>query len=74
MDPLLPEALKMCIDAGQASTSMIQRRLSIGYPRAGKIIDQMTEMGYISAADGAKPRNVYITLTEYYQIFGDKYE
>ena len=53
---------------------MIQRRLSIGYPRAGKIIDQMTEMGYISAADGAKPRNVYITLTEYYQIFGDKYE
>lgn len=74
MDPLLPEALKMCIDAGQASTSMIQRRLSIGYPRAGKIIDQMTEMGYISAADGAKPRNVYITLEEYYQIFGDKYE
>lgn len=74
MDPLLPEALKICIDAGQASTSMIQRRLSIGYPRAGKIIDQMTEMGYISAADGAKPRNVYITLEEYYQIFGDKYE
>lgn len=74
MDPLLPEALKICIDAGQASTSMIQRRLSIGYPRAGKIIDQMTEMGYISAADGAKPRNVYISLEEYYQIFGDKYE
>lgn len=74
MDPLLPDALKICIDAGQASTSMIQRRLSIGYPRAGKIIDQMTEMGYISAADGAKPRNVYITLEEYYQIFGDKYE
>lgn len=74
MDPLLPEALKMCIDSGQASTSMIQRRLSIGYPRAGKIIDQMTEMGYISAADGAKPRNVYITLEEYYQIFGDNYE
>lgn len=74
MDPLLPEALKMCIDSGQASTSMIQRRLSIGYPRAGKIIDQMTEMGYISAADGAKPRNVYITLEEYYQIFGDSYE
>lgn len=74
MDALLPEALKICIDAGQASTSMIQRRLSIGYPRAGKIIDQMTEMGYISAADGAKPRNVYISLEEYYQIFGDKYE
>ncbi len=74
MDPLLPEALKMCIDSGQASTSMIQRRLSIGYPRAGKIIDQMTEMGYISAADGAKPRSVYISLEEFYQIFGDNYE
>ena len=74
IDPLLPEALKMVIDSGQASTSMIQRRLSIGYPRAGKIIDQMTNMGYISAADGAKPRNVYITLEEFYQIFGDNYD
>ncbi len=74
MDPLLPEALKICIDAGQASVSMIQRRLSIGYPRAGKIVDQMTEMGYISVADGAKPRNVYITLEEFYQIFGDNYD
>lgn len=74
MDPLLPEALKMVIDSGQASTSMIQRRLSIGYPRAGKIIDQMTNMGYISAADGAKPRNVYITIEEFYQIFGDNYD
>lgn len=74
MDPLLPEALKLVIDSGQASTSMIQRRLSLGYPRAGKIIDQMTNMGYISAADGAKPRNVYITLEEFYQIFGDNYD
>ncbi len=74
MDPLLPDALKICIDAGQASVSMIQRRLAIGYPRAGKIVDQMTEMGYISVADGAKPRNVYITLEEYYQIFGENYE
>lgn len=74
MDPLLPEALKICIDAGQASVSMIQRRLSIGYPRAGKIVDQMTEMGYISVADGAKPRNIYITLEEFYQIFGDNYD
>lgn len=74
MDPLLPEALKICIDSNQASGSMIQRRLSIGYPRAGKIIDQMTQYGYISAADGAKPRKVYITLEEYYKIFGDQYD
>lgn len=74
MDPLLPEALKICIDSNQASGSMIQRRLSIGFPRAGKIIDQMTAFGYISAADGAKPRKVYITLEEYYKIFGDQYD
>lgn len=74
MDPLLPEALKICIDSNQASGSMIQRRLSIGYPRAGKIIDQMTAFGYISAADGAKPRKVYITLEEYYKIFGNNYD
>lgn len=74
MDPLLPEALKICIDSNQASGSMIQRRLSIGFPRAGKIIDQMTAFGYISPADGAKPRKVYITLEEYYKIFGDQYD
>ncbi len=74
MDPLLPEALKICIDSNQASGSMIQRRLSIGFPRAGKIIDQMTAFGYISAADGAKPRKVYITLEEYYKIFGNNYD
>lgn len=74
MDPLLPQALKMCIDSNQASGSMIQRRLSIGFARAGRIIDQMTSFGYISAADGAKPRKVYITLEEYYNIFGHDYD
>ena len=74
MDPLLPEALKIFIDSNQASGAMLQRRLSIGFPRAGKILDQMTEFGYISPADGAKPRKVYITLEEYYKIFGDQYD
>lgn len=74
MDPLLPEALKIFIDSNQASGAMLQRRLSIGFPRAGKILDQMTEFGYISPADGAKPRKVYVTLEEYYKIFGDQYD
>ena len=74
MDPLLPQALKMCIDSNQASGSMIQRRFSIGFNRAGRIIDQMTAFGYISAADGAKPRKIYITLEEYYKIFGHDYD
>ena len=74
MDPLLPQALKICIDNGVASTTMVQRKLSIGYPRAARIIDQMEERGYISSAEGAKQRSVYITIEEFYQIFGDTYE
>lgn len=74
MDPLLPQALKICIDNGVASTTMVQRKLSIGYPRAARIIDQMEERGYISSAEGSKQRSVYTTIEEYYEIFGDNYD
>ncbi len=74
MDPLLPQALKICIDVGVASTTMVQRKLSIGYPRAARIIDQMEERGYISSAEGSKQRSVYTTIEEYYEIFGDNYD
>lgn len=73
-DELLPHALKICIDNGVASTTMVQRKLSIGYPRAARLIDQMEERGYISSADGAKQRSVYITIEEFYSIFGDIYD
>ncbi len=74
VDPLLPQALKICIDNGVASTTMVQRKLSIGYPRAARIVDQMEERGYISSAEGAKQRSVYITIDEFYSIFGDIYD
>ncbi len=74
VDPLLPNALKICIDNGVASTTMVQRKLSIGYPRAARIIDQMEERGYISAAEGSKQRSVYISIEEFYAIFGDIYD
>ncbi len=74
MDPLLPQALKICIDVGVASTTMVQRKLSIGYPRAARIIDQMEERGYISSAEGSKQRTVYTSIEEFYEIFGDTYE
>lgn len=75
VDPMLPEALKMGIDAGQISGSWIQRKLSLGWPRAAKIIDQLADMGYISPSDGTnKPRSIYITLEEFYSIFGDDYK
>jgi len=74
VDPLLPQALKICIDNGVASTTMVQRKLSIGYPRAARIVDQMEERGYIASADGSKQRAVYISIEEYYSIFGDIYD
>ncbi len=74
VDPLLPQALKICIDNGVASTTMVQRKLSIGYPRAARIVDQMEERGYIASAEGSKQRAVYISIEEYYTIFGDIYD
>ncbi len=74
VDPLLPQALKICIDNGVASTTMVQRKLAIGYPRAARIVDQMEERGYISSAEGSKQRSVYITIDEFYSIFGDIYD
>ena len=52
-DPLMPQALRCVIENGQASISMLQRRLVIGYPRAARIIDQMQDHNFISAQDWA---------------------
>ncbi len=71
LDPMLPQALKMFIETGQASISVIQRRFLVGYPRAARIVDQMERAGYISASDGSKPRSVFITMEEFNNIFGD---
>ncbi len=71
MDELLPQALKVSIECGQASATMIRRKFAIGYPRAARIIDQMEAAGYISSADGAKGRSVYTTEEEFRELFGD---
>lgn len=72
-DPLLPRALLDFIQAGEGSASMIQRRHSIGYVRAGRIIDQMENAGFISPKDPAKQmRSVLISLEKYNEIFGDE--
>lgn len=63
-DELLNEALKIIIESNQASTSLIQRKLRIGYNRAARIIEQMEEKGYISQRDGSKPRNILISKEE----------
>jgi S-DNA-T family DNA segregation ATPase FtsK/SpoIIIE len=60
IDGLLTEAVKIVAEAGQASTSLLQRRLRVGYNRAARIIEQMEQLGIISAKDGSKPRQVLI--------------
>lgn len=57
-DSLFEEAGQFCIDSGTASTSSLQRRYSIGYTRAGKIMDQLEAAGVVGPASGSKPRSV----------------
>ncbi len=70
-DPLMPECLKLVIKNGYASVSMLQRRFSIGNPKAGKIIDQMEQAKFIGPSNGSKPRTVYITAEQFKEIFGE---
>jgi S-DNA-T family DNA segregation ATPase FtsK/SpoIIIE len=60
-DPLLEEAIVLVASMGTASTSMLQRRLRLGYTRAGRVIDMLERRGIISGYEGSKPRQVLIT-------------
>jgi S-DNA-T family DNA segregation ATPase FtsK/SpoIIIE len=60
-DPLLDEAISLVAQMGTASTSMLQRRLRLGYTRAGRLIDMLERRGIISGYEGSKPRQVLIT-------------
>ncbi len=60
-DELLPDAIKLVVDEGQASISMLQRRLKVGYARAARIVDEMEERGVIGGYEGSKPRKVLLT-------------
>ena len=67
-DPLMDQALEVAFESGKISTSLLQRRLSVGYGRAAKIIDKMEQLGYVSAPDGQKPRELRITKQEYMEL------
>ncbi len=71
-DPRLPEAVEIVVEAGQASVSMLQRRMRVGYARAGRLIDEMQRRGIVSEADGAKPRTVLISREEMNALFEDE--
>ena len=66
-DELLDDAVKIVLESGQASISMIQRRLRVGYARAARLIDIMEQLKVVSGFDGSKPRKLLISSFEEYQ-------
>ncbi|HTX86889.1 MAG TPA: DNA translocase FtsK 4TM domain-containing protein [Candidatus Nanoarchaeia archaeon] len=64
-DELLAEAKELIIKSGKASASMLQRRLSVGYARAARLLDELEEAGIIGPSNGAKPREIMITQSQY---------
>jgi len=67
-DPLLEDALEVVIASGKASTSLLQRRLKIGYSRAARIMDILEDRGAISGQEGSKPREVLISSVD--ELYG----
>lgn len=59
-EPLLDEAVQVILESGKASTSLLQRRLKVGYARAARIIDLLEDRGVVGAGEGAKPRDVLV--------------
>ena len=60
-DPMLDEAIKVVVENGMASTSLLQRKLKLGYARAARIVDEMETRGVVGPYEGSKPRKVLIT-------------
>ncbi len=64
-DSMFNAAVECVLEAGQASTSMLQRRLKLGYARAARIVDQMAEKGIVGPYEGSKPRQILITKAQW---------
>jgi len=67
-DELLPQAVDVVLEFGQASVSMLQRRLKLGYSRAARIVDQMEDMGVVGPFEGSKPRQLLITKQQWQEM------
>ncbi len=67
-DELLPQAVDVIFETKQASVSMLQRRLKLGYSRAARIVDQMEEIGVIGPFEGSKPRQILITREQWLEM------
>lgn len=71
-DELLPDAVRILIETGHASISMLQRRLHVGYARAARLIDIMEKKGIVGGYEGSKPRAILMTMEQYLQTFKGK--
>ncbi|MDB5163299.1 MAG: putative cell division FtsK/SpoIIIE [Candidatus Saccharibacteria bacterium] len=67
-DDLYKDAVRVVIDSGKASASLLQRRLRVGYARAARLVEEMEEQGIIGPADGARPRDVLVSSLD--EVFG----
>jgi len=67
-DELLPQAVDVIFDTKQASVSMLQRRLKLGYARAARLVDQMEEIGVVGPFEGSKPRQILITQEQWREM------
>ena len=67
-DEMLPQAVDVIFETKQASVSMLQRRLKLGYARAARIVDQMEEIGVVGPFEGSKPRQVLITKQQWQEM------
>jgi S-DNA-T family DNA segregation ATPase FtsK/SpoIIIE len=64
-DEMLPAAVDVILETGQASVSMLQRRLKLGYARAARIVDEMEEKGIVGPFQGSKPRAILLTKEQW---------
>lgn len=71
-DELLPNAAYLVVEEGQASISLLQRRLKIGYARAARIVDEMESMGIVGSHEGSKPRKVLVSKDEIDSLFKER--
>ena len=69
-DEMLPQAVDVILETGQASVSMLQRRLKLGYARAARIMDEMEEKGIVGPFQGSKPRSILITKEQWESMKG----
>ena len=67
-DELLPAAVEVVLETGQASVSMLQRRLKLGYSRAARLVDQMEDRGIVGPFEGSKPRQLLITREKWQEL------